>query len=309
MMRIAALLALLGLMAALSACTSNGFADDFVSDNIVQETIDPGMEDTLTLTSGAEVHFPASMFNETTTVLFSDLLAGLDGEVSSYPTPTQLGEDLLAAAVVNTPVDKTYDANAGLKFAFRDGTTPEGPGTEYLVYRFDFDNFEWYRWGDTVAVVDASGDFANAVLPTDEMPGFIGSLALFKGLTAASQPAPVTTTIEGRVIDGAGSGIATSVSLYYLVGSIRLPVDALNGTIPTGGEFANVVTSDASGDFSFEVPDQLVGSLVGLVFGEFDDSVGEQDEFDILAPATVRNEAESMVVRYGVNNVISQPLN
>jgi hypothetical protein len=116
----------------------------------------------------------------------------------------------------------------------------------------------------------------------------------------------VPTTVEGTVIGVTGDPLATDVGIYFLVGTNRQAVPLDNGNIPVGGTVANTVYSDAAGRFTMQIPENLIGQLVALEFGREDTALAVQTRFDVLAPATPNVSIDSMVVRYGVNNVISQ---
>jgi hypothetical protein len=162
--------------------------DDFTGTNIMQRTVRPGTAETLTLAAGDSLTVPAGTFDRDTVVVFADVFTGTDASPANFPTTTKASADLLAAVVINTPVDRTWHENAPLTFdIIEEGETriPSAltAGTNYIVYRFDFDALSWVPWGTTVATVTAGGHTATTTLPTDEFEGFVGSLALFAGKT------------------------------------------------------------------------------------------------------------------------------
>jgi len=301
-MRITVWMLAAGLLA-LAACGSG--TNDFIGDHSAQQTIDAGVARDIDLTSGAAVHFPAATFAEQTIVIVADVFAATDAVPANYPTAILAGEDLFAGLVINTPADAVMGANIDVTFKLLDTSTAVA-GEQYAVYRFDFDNLRWNRWGSIIATIQAGGTTATATLPTNGMRGFIGSMAIFKGLTTATLPAVVPTTIEGTVIDANGAALATDVGIYFLVGTKREAVAVTNGNIPAGGTIANTVNSDAAGHFTMQIPENLIGQLVALEFGREDAALAVQTRFDVLDPATPNVSIDSMIVRYGVNNAISQ---
>lgn len=289
----------------LSACVSG--ADEFAGDHNGQATLEPGVDETLDLLSGAAAHFPALTFGIDTIVILADVFASTDAVPDHYPTATHVGEDLLAGLVVNTPADCVMEANIDVTFRLiNEGSATAGE--EYAVFRFDFDNLRWNRWGGTFATIQAGATTAKATLPTDGMRGFIGSLAIFKGLTMAALPAVEPTTIEGTVVDASDNPLSTDVGIYFIVGTTRVAVPITNGTIPAGGTVANTVNSDAAGHFTMQIPESLIGQVIDLEFGREDANLAVQRLFDVLAPATPATAVDSMILRYGENNVVSQPV-
>jgi hypothetical protein len=171
----------------LAACAN--LNDDFTSTNIMQRTVRPDTAETLTLQAGDSLTIPAGTFNRETVVMFADVFTGGDASSAYFPTAGKDPEDLLAAVVINTPVDRTFAHNLPLTFDIiqpGESRIPSAivPGGTYTVYRFDFDTATWAPYGDTVAVVNAGGTSATTTLPTAGFTGFIGSLAIFDGLLA-----------------------------------------------------------------------------------------------------------------------------
>jgi hypothetical protein len=163
--------------------------DDFTGANIMQRTVRIDTPETLTLEPGDSLTIPAGTFDEDTVVVFADVFTGTDALAANFPTTAKAADDLLAAVVINTPVDRTFHENVPLTFDILEEGESRIPsaltaGDQYIVYRFDFDALTWAPWGTTVATVAAGGRTATATLPTDEFTGFIGSLALFAGKTA-----------------------------------------------------------------------------------------------------------------------------
>jgi hypothetical protein len=302
MMKRASLL-LVGLALALSACGTGD--EDFLGDHNSQASISALTATTITLLSGSMVHFPAATFDVNTIVMFADIFTVSDGVSAYYPTTTQASEDLLGGLVVNTPADAILGADINVLFTLREGAVATA-GQQYAVYRFDFDDLRWNRWADTIATIDAGALTASAVLPTNGLRGFIGSVAIFAGHTADVLPAVVPTTITGTVYDSGGNPLATDVGVYFLVGTKKVEVPVTNGRVPTGGTLANTVDSAADGTFTIQIPENLIGALVALEFGREDAALRVQEEFDVLAPATPRTAVSGMVLRYGENNVDSQ---
>ena len=305
--------ALGGLLTALlvGACLLAGCgtgSTDFTGVNTSQVTILENQEATVSVSSGAQAHFPAGTLAKQTVVVFSDILVSSDASEPNYPTATKVAEDLVAAVVINIPADALMSANVDVTFATRAGITAVA-GEHYCVYRYDFDNKRWNRWGATLATMDGTGTLATALLPTDGMYGFIGSLAIFAGLTETSQGAAVPTVINGMVTDGSSAPVATDVSLYYLIGSQKTPVAVTGGHALAGGTVANAVNSAADGSFTMTIPENLIGQLIAIEFGKDDTAWATQTRFNVLAPAeTPLADVLSMVIRYGANNVTSLPL-
>lgn len=316
-------------LAALAGCSTS--SDNSESTNIIIRTLTAGVSDTLTLQGGSEITFPAAAYDQQAIVIFADVLNGTDGTPAYFPAPATLASDLLSGLVVNTPADRVLGADLPLTFELHDYSAVSAvpgvsPGDQYAVYRFDPDNRIWNRWGFTYATVDNSGDFATTTLPTHGLRGYIGSVALFKTNDLGTLPAAQTTTIEGTVVNGSGTGVQTDVSLYVLVGANKYAraLDDPDAFVPAIQDpenpnqnisVANAVMSAADGTFSIDLPDGLVGQLVDLGFGLADTSVNGTDRFDVLTPAivdraTITNKTylnvEAMRVQYGVNSVRSR---
>ena len=309
------LLPVLLLILAVSGCGKGD--NDFQSDNLVEKVFENGIAARLMLTSGAYVDFPAETFAERQLVSISDLLGGSDNIPQSFPTTTKLLSDRIAGIIINTPVDAMFHRNVSVHFQLLEAQTP---GTEMVVYIHDsdlgsrretYDNnyVTWHRFGAYTATVDASGNFADVTLDSDGNRGFIGTLALFSGHTLAALGSPVVTEVSGRVVNKDGAGVSTDVELNYLIGAERFPVRLLNGSIPAGGSVASIVTSDASGNFMMQVPDFYISQIFNVSFAVHDSGHGEQDRFTVNLPYPIREDAaKNFVIRYGINNVTSEPV-
>src|SRR5690606_33903085 len=117
------------------------------------------------------------------------------------------------------------------------------------------------------------------------------------------------TEIRGRVLDRNGNGVSTDVELNYLIGEEKHPVRLLNGTFPSGGNAASIVLSDSSGNFVMQVPDIYISQIFNVSFGVHDSSVDDQEEFVINLPHPIRDdEVNNLVIRYGENNIVSEPV-
>jgi len=338
------------LIAALIGCGSGN--DDFLTEDSGQWTVTANQAATLSLAapSLAQVQIPAGTFGEDTIIMLGDDLLREDGSWRYFPTVDQsaiteanedaMGEahadDVLAGLVVNTPADAYFANNITVRFDIRDEVTVTA-GDVYVVYRFDHqddnDDIEprWYRWGnDTFATVDAGGETATAVLPTAEMRGYIGSLAIFAGLVETiMEPSEQDTVVRGRVVDGNGNGVATDVGMYIPIGGLLYPVNLPVGSaeVPVNVPHPvrdnviiterNTLRTGADGLFEFLIPDKLIGQYVALKFGTESQIYEEQDEFDLLVPGAdpsnpgslvLLSETENMVIWYGTNSLISRPV-
>ncbi len=303
------------LLLALAGCGNGN--DGFTAPNSVQKTIKKNTADSIVLEEGQSASFPAATFIHDTTITLSNFFAAGDADTTRFPSTTPEAGDLFGSLVLNTPADTVFGADVSVTFRLGElaSVTSLTPGDDYIVWRFDFENGRWNQWGGTIATVQADGVSLVATLPTTGAVGFIGSLAVFDGLEAGA--APVATFIDGRVVSTSGSGIATDVSLYALVGDIRVPIAVSNGRVPDANDdngqpitVANTVDSAADGSFSFELPEHLIGQGVSILFAAEDDSHPTQTEFDVLAPADLDDSSaeyvKNMIVRYGENNVISR---
>jgi hypothetical protein len=316
---IAALSALLALL----GCGSKTAAD-FVSTTVASTTIVGGAATVLAMTGNTfSVSFPANTFTKDTAVIISTEMSPASAADASdpflqyYPTPTKQLTDLISGLVVNTPVDRSFNQDITVRFSFFDEAA-RTPGDQYLLYRFDFDNLVWNRWGNIAATVDGGGRTATVVLPSTGLRGFIGVIALFKDLLVTNQSAYTPTTIHGKAVDELNAGIVTDVGLYFYVGTILFPVNlpASSGArIPLGGTYRNTLTTDAGGVYTFTVPDYLVGQQVNLELGREDENRLAQRRFNILNPISPnvtdsRNfeNVEALTIRYGVNNLVSMPV-
>ena len=307
----------------LSSCGSG--EQDSDSEHQALRTLDGISAVSITLVGGTTVNFPANTFSSQTIVIIADLFLSTDANSVYFPTATPASNDLLGAMVINTPIDELMQHNLTLTFELQDFNADQATsavggvsaGQEYAVYRFDFDNLRWNRWGATSVSIDGSLRFATGSLPTAGMRGFIGSVAIFRGNDLAALPAPVLTTLSGRVIDNNGNGVATDVGLYLMVGALKYAASVDNGRIPNllqptdskqQIDKFNTVDSAADGTFTLELPVNMVGQLINLEFGHEQSGQIIQDEFDVLAPANPVNELVSTVIRYGDNNIVSRPV-
>ncbi len=306
--------ALLSLLA-VAGCSSGD--SEFTSDNLIEKVFENGEGARLDLTSGTYVDFPAGTFADRQLVSVSDLLSGSDNIEANFPTATKQFSDRLAAVIINTPVDALFERDITVRFALN---APQTAGTQFAVYIHDselgnrtetYDNnyVTWYRYGSYTATVDSSGDFATVTLDTNGNRGFLGTLGLFRDHTLTSLGAAETTEIRGRVLDNNGAGVSTDVELNYLIGEVKLPVRLLNGSIPSGSTVASIVTSDASGNFVMQVPDIYISQIFNVSFGVHDSGHADQDEFTVNLPHPIReDEVNNMVIRYGLNNIVSEPV-
>jgi len=290
----------------LTACgTSSG---DFDGEHTAQRTIEDGQREQLILPSGAFVTFPTNTFVDADeTVLFSDLLASTDAYAEYYPTTNQVADDLIGAVVINTPIDCLFSQDLEVCITPRSGATITG-NLDYAVYRFDFDNLRWNRWGSTVARSDVDGTLAIGTLPTTGLRGFIGSLALFLGHYTEALPAIEQTTIQGTAANSNGDPVAVDVALFVMEGLTKHPAAIIGGSVPTGGTVANMVMSAADGAFQMDIPDNLIGQLVNLEFGRDNATYAVQDEVDVLTAGRQIENTETFVIGYGTNTVAANPL-
>jgi hypothetical protein len=279
---------------------------DFTSATDIQRKVAPAEATTLDLELGYSLTVPAGTFTSETIVLFSKRLYN-ELTFANFPTPTKAVGDLIGGVVINTPADILLHQNMTLTFGLSAGSGAVA-GDQLVVYRFDRYTGYWNVWGSTVATVGSSGATATAILPTADFIGFVGSLALFKGMTVATLPVGVTTTIQGTVFNSQNLPIATDVALSVVVGSKKFPAAVTGGRVPLGGTVANTIDSAADGTFTIHIPDNLIGQPVNLEFGREDTNYRAQDLFDLLSPAVPSNGTNFMVIRYGANHVKSRPV-
>jgi hypothetical protein len=309
------MLPMLLLILAVSGCGQGD--SEFISDNLIEKVFENSEAARLTLTSGAYVDFPAGTFAERQLVTVSDLLGGSDNVPESFPTTTKLLTDRIAGIIINTPVDAVFHQDLGIRFHLEVSQTP---GTAMVIYihdsdlgsrreTYDNDYVSWHRYGAYTATVDASGNFADFTLDTSGNRGFIGTLALFGGHTLAAQGNPVVTEVRGTVRNKDGAGVSTDVELNYLIGAEKFPVPLLNGSTPAGGNVASIVTSDAAGNFVMQVPDIYISQIFNLSFGFHDSGHSDVELFTVNLPYPIRDEdVKNFVMRYGTNNISSQPV-
>jgi len=327
---------------------------DFTAEHAAQLTIPVNQGATLALPapSTAQVSFPPDTFSEEVIVMLGDQLLRTDASWRYFPTVDQAAitdqnaaqletahaGDVYAALVVNTPADVMFNRDVTVRFAPYE-TAALQSGESYAVYRFDFQSDSadssiqprWNRWGnDVVATVVAGGAYAEATLPTTGFYGLIGSLAIFKGHTAAALAAPEQTTrIYGKVVNESGNGIASDVGLYLTIGGRQYPagLDAPYGRTPVGvahpfldGQLItarNTVDSDSDGLFEMILPDRLIGQFVHLEFGTESAAYQTQLEFNLLdqdadpdnsQALVLLEETANMVIWYGENKAVSLPV-
>lgn len=288
----------------LNSCSSG--THEFTSATDVQRKVAPDEAVTLDLELGYSLTLPAGTFANNTIVLFSKRLYN-ELTFARFPTPTQAVGDLIGGVVINTPADVLLLKNATLTFGL-DAASGAVAGDQLIVYRYDRYSGYWNVWGSSFATVDASGATATATIPTADFLGFVGSLALFKGMTTATLPLDKSTFIEGTVRNTQDQPIATDIALYVVVGSKKFPAAVIGGRTPAGGSVANAIDSEADGSFTIQLPDNLIGQQVNLEFGREDANYRTQDLFDVLAPAVPVSAATTMVIRFGVNHVQARPV-
>ncbi|MBN2081348.1 hypothetical protein JW859_03980 [bacterium] len=338
------------LMAVLISCGAGN--DDFLTEDSGQWTVAANQAATLSLAdpSRAQVQIPANTFNEETIIMLGDDLMRQDGSWRYFPTVDQSAittanedamaaeheDDVLAGLVVNTPADAYFFNDITVRFDIRDDVALTA-GDSYVVYRFDHQDDtqdiepRWYRWGnDTFATVDVGALTATAVLPTEDMRGYIGSLAIFAGLTETiMEPSEQDTVVRGRVVDSNGNGVATDVGMYIPIGGLEFPVDLPVGSaeVPVNVPHPvtenaliterNTVRSGADGLFEFLIPDKLIGQYVAIKFGTESQIYKEQDNFDLLVPGAdpsspsaqvLLSDTENLVIWYGTNSLVSRPV-
>jgi len=313
MRRALALAAGLLLTAGLAACGSSG-TEDFAGARIVQRTVKAGeAEVTIELSlNKPKLVIPAATFSKDTIVIFADEPRGVDTAMLYFPTPAPHDvTDQLACLILNTPIDALFDKDLQVTFVLP-ATPVVAGGTQLILYRFDYgsDDPHWNVWGGTNATVSADGHTATATLPTTGLRGYVGSVALFNGMTADQAP-DRATTIAGVVKDASDTPLASiDVAVFVMVGNTKYPTEIANADrrAPAGGTIENVIDTAADGSFTVEVPDNLVGQMVHLSFGFEAADYHAQDRFDILAPAKPATDAQALIVRFGANNVLPRPL-
>jgi len=313
MRRALALAAGLLLLAGLAACGGSG-TEDFVAARIVQRTVKAGeAEVTIELSlNKSKLVIPAATFSKDTIVIFSDEPRGVDTAMLYFPTPAHAATDQLSCLILNTPIDALLATDLQVTFVLP-ATPVVAGGAQLILYRFDYasDDPHWNVWGAANATVSADGHTATATLPTTGLRGYIGSIALFNGMTADQAP-DRTTTIAGIVKDASDAPLASiDVAVFVMVGNTKYPTEIANAdrhAPAAGGAVKNVIDTGADGSFSIEVPDNLVGQMVHLRFGLEAANYLAQDHFDILAPAKPATDVEALIVRFGANNVLPRPL-
>jgi hypothetical protein len=295
----------MALVVVVSTGCSSG-THDFTSATDVQRKVAAGEAVTLELELGYSLTLPADTFASDTIVLFSKRLFN-ELTFAKFPTPTKTVGDLIGGVVINTPADVPLHKNVTLVFGLTSGSGAL-PGSQLVVYRYDRYSGDWYVWGATAATVDPSGATATAVLPTADFIGFVGSLAVFKGMTVATLPADKSTYIQGTVANTQGQPLATDVALSVVVGSRKFPAAVTGGRVPVGGTVANTIDSAADGSFTIHIPDNLIGQPVNIEFSREDATYRAQDLFDLLAPAVPDTATNFMIIRYGANHVQARPV-
>lgn len=226
-----------------------------------QETIQPETGGTITLSSGAMVNFPSNTFEQPTIIIFSDNIVGPEREANTYPDGAT---SFFAYLTLNNPVapGNAFHADITVTFALRDAIAP---GTKFWVYRYSDQNVKWVRFADTVATVGQGGDLATAVLPTNGIDYYIGSLGLFTELTAGggTLPGGAAAILSGTVTDSAsGEPVADlDISLYLISGGSELPHDFLNGEEdPDNPNYRNLTYTDAQGYYEIQFAEGDIGA-------------------------------------------------
>lgn len=311
----------------LAGCGSGG--GDFEDEDLWQKTFHPGTALTITLDSGSQLALPATALTEETKVLFSDVQSADDAIPDYFPTATKESNDMLGGVVINTPVDAEFNASIPVTIAMKDWTTAPVvlTDTAYVVYRFDFEENRWNRWGDLLATTNSTGTFATLTLPSAGFIGFLGTIAIFEGMTYNALGAAAPTYIEGTVRNLSNTPLGTDVAVYQLIGDVKYPVnlsvDNTGAYVPTFADprdstqaitAACLINSDSTdGTFSIVLPWRLIGSLVRLEFGRQTAGHSVQDEFVIDYPLPFENadwgeEVSAVAIAYGRNTVSPEPV-
>ncbi len=229
-------------------------------------TVDPEGDATITLESGARIHFPSSCFNISTIIVFSDTIVGPEREADTYPAGTP---GLVSYLTINNPAteDNQFQRDVTVTFNIRVGDLTDG--TEYWVYRYDDLEGKWLRFGTAIATVTSEGTLATATLPTTGIAYYIGSIGLFDGLLAEGGALPgdaagiVTGVITDAVTEEPVEGV--DVMLYLVDGGETLPHDFLNGEAdPDNPNNHNLTYTEADGRYEIRFAESDIGP--GMVY-------------------------------------------
>jgi hypothetical protein len=246
-------------LALFSSCGgSNVRNEDVVSDNgrLIERTIHCDVDDSITLTTGARVDFPANTLEADTIVLFSDELLDYQQDPTKYPTGAT---GVMASITLNSPIDHMFHRDVTVTW---DLLAQRPLGERFLVYKYDEENGVWVLDSNEYATVNGNGKTAATELHSAGVRGFAGTYTIFGSLYYAVPPVGGGPTITGQVQDDVThSGVQTSVFLYEVVGAIRMPYPFLGGRPITGqtggGTFG--IDADASGNYTITLPPDAVG--------------------------------------------------
>gem|GEM_PF-2548800 len=231
-----------------------------------QLTVEPDGDATITLESGARVHFPAGCFDVPTIIVFSDTIVGPEREADTYPAGTP---GLISYLTINNPAteDNQFQRDISVTFNIRVGELTDG--MEYWVYRYDDLEGQWMRFGTAIATVTSEGTLATAALPTTGIAYYVGSIGLFDGLLADGGTLPgdaagiVTGVITDAVTDDPVEGV--DVMLYLVDGGETLAHDFLNGEAdPDNPNNHNLTYTDADGRYELRFAESDIGA--GMVY-------------------------------------------
>ncbi len=231
-----------------------------------QVTVEPDGDSTITLESGARVHFPAGCFNVPTIIVFSDTIVGPEREADTYPAGTP---GLVSYLTINNPATEDNQFQRDITVTFNIRVTDLTDGMEYWVYRYDDLEGQWVRFASAIATVTSEGTLATATLPTIGIAYYVGSIGLFDGLLADGGDLPgdaagivtgiITDAVSGDPVEG------VDVMLYLVDGGETLAHDFLNGEAdPDNPNNHNLTYTRVDGRYELQFAESDIGA--GMVY-------------------------------------------
>ncbi len=271
----------------LSACGGGGGGN---GDNLLpgrgetrEVTVSPDSAISIDLASGNKLTFPAGSFTQSTIIVFSDNIVGIERDTNTYPEGTQSFEGY---CTINNPASEAnaFQKDVTLTLALRTAVTP---GTKYILYRFNADNVKWEPFGSALAEVDSSGIRATAILPTTGIFYTIGPVGVFTGKTVGDGgpelPGGAFAVLTGTVRIGSSSGDPAQeidLLLFIVDGGNLVPYDFLNGEAdPQNPNNHNYIETDVNGRYEmrFAEGDVGAGKLFKIIIARYDNRYNEAE--------------------------------
>ncbi len=262
-------------------------------------SVPPDAAITVELASGNKLFFPAGSFTQTTIVIFSDNIVGVERDPNTYPTGTQLFEGY---CTINNPASETNAIQKDIQLTLALRST-ESEGTRFIVYRFNSDTVKWEPFGNSFAEVDSSGVRAVATLPTTGVSYTIGQVGIFVGKTieGSGLPGGASAVLTGTVRVSSASGEPAQevdLLLFIVLDGNLVPYDFLNGeSDPQNPSNHNFTRTDVNGRYEMRFGKADIGpsKLFKIIIARYDDRY-EETESSVFSVSEGTNPDKDFVV-------------